>query len=117
MIDSCVHDWQEGYYGTECSICGLFYPDGGTLWINPDEDEHDECDDTTMYRTCPSCGGEFWDGGSSCTCLFDELDQVVIQFGERELEFLEGRGKSRLEVCTLLGLPVYMFEPGEPKAK
>lgn len=28
----CGHDWVDVYYGSECSKCGLFYPDGCAPW-------------------------------------------------------------------------------------
>lgn len=62
------HDWQEEYYGYECR-CGGFIPYGSEPWLPEDEDI---CDDPTMHRTCETCGGEFWDGGCSCTC--DEVE-------------------------------------------
>jgi len=36
-------------------------------WRSIDEVEDDD-DDASVYRTCETCGGEFWDGGTSCTC-------------------------------------------------
>jgi len=36
-------------------------------WRSIDEVE-DDFDDPSLYRTCETCGGEFWDGGCSCTC-------------------------------------------------
>jgi len=36
-------------------------------WRCIDEVEDDN-GDPSIYRTCEICGGEFWDGGTSCTC-------------------------------------------------
>ena len=57
------HEWKEGYYGWECD-CGAFVAYGSEPWV----DEEDE--DLYEYRTCEICGGEFWPGGTSCTCMY-----------------------------------------------
>lgn len=63
------HFWVETYYGTKCSECGIFYPDGCAPWDDEEIDSWIESnDDPSVYRTCQTCGGEFWDGGTSCTC-------------------------------------------------
>ena len=47
---------------------GLLSPDKLVeYWRAMDEVEDD--DDPSIYRTCEICGGEFWDGGTSCTCF------------------------------------------------
>ena len=38
---TCSHDWEEVYYGWECTHCELFYPDGCAPWGEP-EDPPDE---------------------------------------------------------------------------
>ena len=40
------HKWKEVYYGTECEVCGLFYPDGCAPWdnVNDDDDWDEKCD-------------------------------------------------------------------------
>jgi hypothetical protein len=38
-----------------------------------EDDEGD--DDPSVHRTCFVCGGEFWDGGTSCTCSADAKDK------------------------------------------
>jgi uncharacterized protein with PIN domain len=40
-------------------------------WETWSEDNDEEEDD---YGTCPTCGGEFWDGGTSCTCNDEDND-------------------------------------------
>jgi len=60
----CKHEWVAEYYGDRCRLCGLFIPDGCGPWLPDTEEEKD----ATVYRRCEICGGEFWDGGYSCTC-------------------------------------------------
>jgi hypothetical protein len=45
------------------------YPDPADLY-----DEGDGEEDEGMYWTCQVCGGEYWDGGTSCTCFEMEED-------------------------------------------
>lgn len=47
----------------ECIMCG-------SLLTEPGKYCSKECEDEYRYqnRTCDICGGEFWDGGTSCTC-------------------------------------------------
>lgn len=40
--------------------------DEEAYWETSSPFDDDEEDDD--YGTCPTCGGEFWDGGTSCTC-------------------------------------------------
>ena len=56
------HDWEEDYYGQVCRICGDFMP-------NIEED----CDEIPEHGTCQTCGGEWGDGWSNCTCDEDDL--------------------------------------------
>ena len=65
MTPECKHHWETGYYGDRCTICNIFVVDGLGWWMPLDDDDDD---DPSIYRTCESCGGEFWDGGTSCTC-------------------------------------------------
>ena len=51
------HDWTEDYYGQVCRICGDFMP-------NVEED----IDEVPEHGTCETCGGEWGDGWSNCTC-------------------------------------------------
>jgi len=62
-VSECKHEWEKEYYGDQCKKCGLFVPDGCGPWMPEDTD------DPTIYRRCEVCGGEFWDGGTSCTCI------------------------------------------------
>lgn len=63
------HHYKETYAGYECEYCHDFIPYGCEPWMPIDEDEDD---DPTINRTCETCGGEFWDGGTSCSCLDDD---------------------------------------------
>ena len=47
------HDWQEGYYGLECSQCGEFIPYGCEPWDTDQEED--------PSRFCPHCGKEYED--------------------------------------------------------
>lgn len=38
-------------------------------WDSYSEDDNDDED---SYGTCETCGGEFWDGGTSCICGEDD---------------------------------------------
>lgn len=51
----------------ECLMCGAIMDGPGRFCS-------DECaaDNRYQNRTCDTCGGEFWDGGTSCTCDEDE---------------------------------------------
>lgn len=51
----------------ECIMCGEFLGHDGQFCS-------DECAEDYNWenRTCNICGGEFWDGGTSCTCKDDE---------------------------------------------
>lgn len=64
------HEWIEQYYGYRCQ-CGEFIPYGCEPWL-PEEDIED---DPTVYRRCETCGGEFWDGGCSCTCDMEVINE------------------------------------------
>jgi len=66
------HDWRDVYYGIECTKCGTFYPDGCEPWLPIDDDDYDEYDDLSAFGTCETCGGEYWPGGTSCTCDWNE---------------------------------------------
>jgi len=58
-------DEEEGivYSEWECIMCGA-YLDTNRKFCD------DSCAEDYHYqnRTCETCGGEFWDGGTSCTC-------------------------------------------------
>lgn len=58
--------------GHSCPDCGQMCYCGGDIddcCFDFDEDvaQCSHCSDY-IYRTCETCGGEFWDGGTSCTC-------------------------------------------------
>lgn len=63
----CTHEWEEDYYGVRCKICRAFIPYGCEPWAYTD-DSFSEQEELYLYHTCETCGGEFWDGGTSCTC-------------------------------------------------
>lgn len=70
----CQHDWDDVYYGVRCKKCEMFCPDGQGPWTPVDEDEEDKED---RIPNCLVCGGEFWDGGTSCTCQDDFEDEPM----------------------------------------
>ncbi len=41
-------------------------------YLTYDEDNDDE----TNLPDCETCGGEFWNGGTSCTCADDDEDSI-----------------------------------------
>ncbi len=43
----------------------------------------------SLYCTCETCGGEFWDGGTSCTC---EDPRTLEEIVEPLFSGLEVRG-------------------------
>jgi hypothetical protein len=47
----------------ECIMCGEILGHEGKFCS-------EECEKDYRYenRTCSTCGGEFWDGGTSCSC-------------------------------------------------
>lgn len=47
----------------KCANCGEILGHDGNFC-----DEHCEYEHRYQNRTCVQCGGEFWDGGTSCTC-------------------------------------------------
>ena len=49
-MEECQHDFQEEYYGTRCTKCDLFYPDGCAPW---DEEQEEPA--------CSSCGKPIYD--------------------------------------------------------
>jgi hypothetical protein len=53
----------ESYEIHECLMCREILESPGKFCS-------DACADEYAYanRDCPVCGGEFWDGGTSCTC-------------------------------------------------
>lgn len=53
----------------ECIMCGEILSHRGKFCS-------DECDREYRYenRTCSTCGGEFWNGGTSCTCDNEDED-------------------------------------------
>ena len=59
-------EFVEEYYGHRCKHCDVFYPHGFFEESEDDDEYEDE------YWTCPTCGGEFWPGGTSCMCEDDE---------------------------------------------
>lgn len=64
MYADCVHECEEDDYET-------------------DDYETDREDiDYSTYRTCETCGGEFWDGGTSCTCGYDDLEEALMAFSQ-----------------------------------
>lgn len=56
----------------ECEMCGEILEEPGRFCS-------EECanENAYMYRTCSTCGGEFWDGGTSCTC--DDDDEEILE--------------------------------------
>lgn len=59
----CQHDYETDYYGFyHCNKCGDTLPP----WAFDSDEEISE--DDCCLPDCPVCGGEWWDGGTSCTC-------------------------------------------------
>src|SRR5690606_1598948 len=60
----------------ECEMCGEILDHVGRFCS-------EECanENAYMYRTCQTCGGEFWDGGTSCTC-----DDDYTEVNENDIE-------------------------------
>lgn len=50
--------------GPRCIDC--FFGAPGPEGFMPSDGDDEE--DGEVYGTCPVCGGEDWDGGTSCTC-------------------------------------------------
>lgn len=68
-IDGCAHEWANEYYGSRCTKCNLFYADGNAPWDYVDEAAIEREEAIYNYKApCEVCGGEFWDGGTSCRC-------------------------------------------------
>lgn len=68
-IDGCAHEWANEYYGSRCTKCDLFYADGNAPWDYVDEAAIEREEAIYNYKApCEVCGGEFWDGGTSCQC-------------------------------------------------
>lgn len=61
----------------ECCNCGEILGHCGSYCSDWCEKEYNYTN-----RTCGNCGGEFWDGGTSCTCEEDEekLDDFEKSF-------------------------------------
>lgn len=51
--------------GPRCIDCFFGPPEPE---FTPFDDEEDERYERCLYHSCEICGGEFWDGGTSCTC-------------------------------------------------
>lgn len=75
-IDGCAHEWKNEYYGSRCVKCDLFYADGNAPWDYIDEAVIEREEAIYNYKApCEVCGGEFWDGGTSCRC---DLPPVIL---------------------------------------
>jgi uncharacterized protein with PIN domain len=58
-----VCHFDEDYYGfLHCAECGAVLPP----WAFDDPQNADE--DEMEFPNCEICGGEFWPGGTTCTC-------------------------------------------------
>lgn len=64
ICDLTHHEWADEYYGLKCENCGEFIPYGCEPWIPFEDDDEPE----ERWADCETCGGEFWGGGTSCTC-------------------------------------------------
>ena len=77
-MEECKHDGGlvEGYYGHDCALCGvLIYPYGQEPWNVPTEEQQRIIDEEEYRRThwtCETCGGEFGDGWTTCTCEVED---------------------------------------------
>ena len=62
IIESITYNYDHSS-AYECLMCGgrMEYP--GRFCSEKCADDYDY-----VNRTCSICGGEFWDGGHSCTC-------------------------------------------------
>jgi hypothetical protein len=85
-------DEEDAQRGPRCIDC-FFGPPEPDFNSFPGEEE----DDPSTYRDCQVCGGEFWDGGTSCTCYEtgetgqDEKEIVEDIIKEQMKEALEGK--------------------------
>jgi hypothetical protein len=62
-------DEEDEQRGPRCIDCFFGPPEPD---FNSFDDEEE--DDSNIPRDCPICGGESWDGGTSCTCC--ETDET-----------------------------------------
>lgn len=72
-MTTCKHEkLTEGYYGHDCAACGeLIYPWGQAPWDYLTDEEQAQIEREEYEAThgrCETCGGEWGDGWSTCTC-------------------------------------------------
>lgn len=71
----CDHKYVDGYYGLTCTLCGDFIPYGSEPWAYLTDEEEEHIARQHYYEThgyCSTCGGEYGDGWSNCTCEREE---------------------------------------------
>lgn len=75
----------------ECLKCGAWLEKSGTYCDScAEEIEH-------TYRTCEICGGEFWDGGTSCDCDPDcddeNYENIDSELKDEDFDYIESELK------------------------
>jgi hypothetical protein len=95
-MTDCKHDWVDEYYGVRCKHCDTFYPHGSEPWAYPSDDEIARIEREEYeysHGRCETCGGEWGDGWSTCTCDRDrpDLDDVYAEIEQIVDELLARR--------------------------
>lgn len=88
----------------ECIICGEILGHVGRFCSDACDREYHH-----INRKCEDCGGEFWDGGTSCTCgeqdfkrAMDALEQHEKEIHDHNAELLQSTNITGWDIKELM---------------